>query len=468
MGDPATAVDRAIAAAEAAWPATRARLEALVRIPSCSFPGFDPAHVAASAAATAAWLSDSGYPEVQVVPGGGPHPAVLAADRRAGPDAPTLLLYAHHDVQPPLREELWTTAPFAPSERDGRLYARGAADDKAGVMLHAAAAAAWNASAGRPPVNLAVLIEGEEEIGSPHFSAFLEQHLDRLRADGVVIADGVNFAAGLPSITTSLRGNLVLEVELAALRGPLHSGLWGGAVPDCVQALMRLLAGLHASDGRIAVPGLTAGVVPPSVQETADWQRLPWDAGRFAAEAGILEPAAVPADRIAALRALWREPALTINAVQAGARGQTGNVVMDRAWARLSLRIAPGQDPAVCAAALLAHLRAACPAGMRLELTPRGEPGAAWTTDTAHPLFAACRAALRRGYGADPVAIGCGASIPFVGEITARLGGVPALIVGVEDPASAAHAENESLHLGDALAALRAETALFGLMRGLP
>jgi acetylornithine deacetylase/succinyl-diaminopimelate desuccinylase-like protein len=220
-----TAIDAAIAHAEADWPATIERLAALVRIPSCSFPGFDPAHVAASAEATAAWLRDAGFPEVAVHSGGGPHPAVIARDRRAGPGAPTLLLYAHHDVQPPLREHLWRSPPHEPVVRDGRLWGRGAADDKAGIMVHAAAAAAWNATAGRPPLNLAVVIEGEEEIGSPHFPSFLRAHRDELPADALVIADAGNYAAGLPSLTVSLRGHLVVEVELAALRAPLHSGL---------------------------------------------------------------------------------------------------------------------------------------------------------------------------------------------------------------------------------------------------
>ena len=171
------AIEQAIARAEADWPRTLERLAALVRIPSCSFPGFDPAPVVASAEATAAWLRDSGYPEVAVHAAGGMPPAVIASDRRAGPGAPTLLLYAHHDVQPPLREALWKSPPHAAVIRDGRMWGRGAADDKAGIMVHAAAAAAWNATAGAPPINLVVVIEGEEEVGSPHFPAFLRSHL---------------------------------------------------------------------------------------------------------------------------------------------------------------------------------------------------------------------------------------------------------------------------------------------------
>lgn len=458
-----SAIDAAIAAAEAAWPATLDRLARLVRIPSCAFPGFDPAHVAASAAATAAWFRDAGYPEVEVLPGGGPHPAVVAADRRAGPGRPTLLLYAHHDVQPPLREALWRTPPHEPVVRDGRMWGRGTADDKAGIMCHCAAAAAWNAAAGAPPINLVAVIEGEEEVGSPHFASFLRAHLERLRADAVLVMDAGNYAAGLPSITTSLRGHLVVEVELRALAAPLHSGMWGGAVPDPAAALARLLATLTDADGGIAVPALLHGAQPLSDADRADFARLPYTRQWFAEVSGMLDPAQAPADAVEAHARLWRRPAIAVNAIQCGERGRTGNVVMDAAWARVGLRIVPGQDPALLMRALCDHLRAHAPRGMELHLTGR-EPGPAWGTDTAHPAFAAARAALRRGWGVEPVSIGCGASIPFVGEMAELLGGVPALLLGVEDPQCGAHAENEGLLLADALAALRSEVALFGLM----
>jgi acetylornithine deacetylase/succinyl-diaminopimelate desuccinylase-like protein len=458
-------IDAAIGRAEADWPKTLDRLASLVRIPSCSFPGFDPAHVVASAEATATWFRDAGFPDVRVLPGGGAHPAVLAVDRRAGPSRPTLLLYAHHDVQPPLREALWRSPPHEPVIRDGRMWGRGSADDKAGIMCHCAAAAAWNATAGAPPINLVAVIEGEEEVGSPHFSAFLKQHLAELRADAVLVMDAGNYAAGLPSITTSLRGHLVVEVELSALKAPLHSGLWGGAVPDPAAALARLLATLTDDQGRIAVPALLQGVRPLSDADRSDFARLPYTPAWFAEVAGMLDPAQAPRDAVEAHARLWRQPALAINAIQCGERGRTGNVVMDSAWARLGLRIVPDQDPATLMRALCDHLRAHAPAGMQLELTER-EPGPAWGTDTAHPAFAAARAALARGFGVQPVAIGCGASIPFVGEMTALLGGVPALLLGVEDPQSGAHAENEGLLLSDALSALRSEIALMGYLAG--
>lgn len=461
MPVPAAAIDAAIASADAAFPATIERLKSLIRIPSCSFPGFDHAHVESSAQATAQWLRDAGYPEVRVARLPGVLPYVIAKDHRAGPGQPTLLLYAHHDVQPPLREEAWRTPPFEPIEKDGRLYARGAADDKAGIACHAACAAAWTAVAGRPPVNLTVLIEGEEEVGSHHLGAFVDANLAELAADALVIADLANWDTGLPSLTTSLRGLVAVEVELRALKSPLHSGMWGGIVPDPAAALCRLISTLTDADGRL-IAALRSGVRVPTADELAGFRRLPYDAALLGSQAGLLV-ASAPADAGEALTRLWREPAFSVNAIQAGQRGRTGNVIMDAAWARLGIRIVPDQQPEAVRDVLMAHLRRHAPAGMELVIT-QASLGAPWATVPDHPIFATARAALERGFGRAPVTIGCGASIPFVGEMTAKLGGIPALLLGVEDPVCGAHAENESVHLGDLRSAIRAQTALVGML----
>ena len=460
MTAPQTA--HAVARARSDFPSTVLQLKDLIRIPSCSFAGFDAAHVDASAEATATWLRAAGYPEVRISRLPGVLPYVIAKDHRAGPHQPTVLLYAHHDVQPPLRAHLWTTLPHEPVERDGRLYARGAADDKAGIAAHCAAAAAWNAVAGKPPVNLTVVIEGEEEIGSPHFSQFLDAHAAELAADCVVIADLANVDTGLPSLTTSLRGHVSLELEMRALKSPLHSGMWGGPVPDVVMALCKLLATCTHADGSIAIPGLTAAVRPLTSAEAAGFARIPFDAARFAAQAGITGSWPI-SDAVATHTALWRQPAFAINAIQAGERGKTGNVLMDAAWARIGIRIVPDLDGETVRRQLIEHLQRHCPPWAQLSITS-DRAGEAWSTATTHPAFAAAREALRLGYGVAPIEIGCGASIPFVGEITARLGGIPALLIGVEDPACAAHAENESVHLGDLASAIAAETALLGLL----
>ncbi len=461
-------LDDVLARADSDFPATLERLKTLVRIPSCSFPGFDHSHLEHSAQASVDWLLAAGYPEARIVhlppdaDGKPVFPYVIAKDHRAGPDKPTLLLYAHHDVQPPLREHLWKTPVFEPTEVDGRLFARGAADDKAGIAVHCASAAAWNAVAGKPPLNLTVILEGEEEIGSTHFSQFLDAYLHELKADCLVIADAANFDTGLPSLTTSLRGNIVVEVELKALKAPLHSGMWGGPVPDAVQALCRMVASLSDTEGRIAIPGIHDHVRPLSAQEEALYRRLPYTAKRFAEQAGMLH--GVPAgDVVDVHRKLWRWPSLSVSAIQAGQRGQTGNVVMDSAWARIGLRVVPDMDPKACAVALEDHLRRHAPLDMEL-IIARRSAGAPWGTPTDHPVFAKALAALELGYGAKPVFIGCGGSIPFVGEMTDKLGGIPALLTGVEDPICGAHAENESLHLGDFRKAIRAQVALFEML----
>lgn len=454
-------LDRVLAHIDAHFPATIERLKSLVRIPSCSFAGHDWSHLQHSAEATAAWLREAGYPDVRIVPG--THPYVVAKDHRAGPDKPTVLLYAHHDVQPAMRADVWVTPAFEPVVRDGRLYGRGAADDKAGIAVHAAAAAAWNAVAGSPPVNLTVVIEGEEEINSPHFTSFLTEHRAELAADCLVIADLGNVDVGIPSLTTSLRGLVAVEVELRALKAPLHSGMWGGVVPDPVMALCRLLSSLNDAEGRIALPGFYDAVRLPDAGERAGFSRIPYTGEHFAQQAGLLPGARHDVSGVVHHERLWRQPSLTINAIQAGQRGQTGNVIMDAAWARLGIRIVPDQRPQQVLSALSSFLRARIPVGMELQIVPVAA-GDSWATMTDHPAFAAARRALETGYGVKPVEAGCGASIPFVGAMSAALGNVPALLVGVEDPACAAHAENESVHLDDLRKAVRSEAALFAYL----
>jgi cysteinylglycine-S-conjugate dipeptidase len=457
-----TVTQRAVARVENDFSTTLTRLKDLVRIPSCSFPGFDHSHLERSAAFCATWMKDIGFPEARVVHMPGVFPYVIAKDHRAGPDKPTLLLYAHHDVQPPLREKEWRTPVFEPTEKDGRLYARGAADDKAGIAVHCASAAAWYATQGKLPVNVTIILEGEEEIGSEHFSDFLDTYRSELQADYLIIADAANFDTGLPSLTTSLRGNIVFELELQALRAPLHSGMWGGPVPDVVMSLCRLLTGLTDENGRITVPGIYDQVRGLSATDIASYQRLPYDAKTFAEQAGLLSGIGNP-DGVTVHKQLWRWPSLTISGIQAGQQGATGNVVMDKAWARVGLRIVPDMDAKTCAAALENYFRNHCPAHMTLNLR-QCSASAPWGSPTDHPIFATARAALEYGYGKAPVFIGCGGSIPFVGEMTEKLGGIPALLTGVEDPYCGAHAENESLHLGDFAAAIRSQTALMGML----
>jgi len=444
------------------FPSVLEHLAELVRIPSVSFPGYDPAEILRSAQEVAAWFREIGIPEVRVEGAGASYPYVIARDHRAGPGAPTVLLYAHHDVQPPLRAEVWKTPAFDPVIVAGRMYGRGSADDKAGVALHAGSIQAWYAHAGALPVNVTLLIEGEEETGSDHLHEILAAHKDDLQSDLLVIADLANHDTGIPSLTTSLRGIAALEVELSAQSKPLHSGLWGGAVRDPALGLCQILSGLFDAQGKPAVAGLLDGVEDVSKERLAELAAIPMDLDRFRQMAGMAPEAPLPAqDEL--LADLWLRPCLTVNAVQCGVKGQTGNVVMDRAWARVSLRTVAGMDADACLDLLEAHLNARVPEGLDL-VVRRDGAAKAWSCREDLPVLELARRALAEGYGRESVTIGCGATIPFVESMTVALGGIPALLVGVEDPWCNAHAENESVDLGDLARAVRSQARLFSLL----
>ncbi|MHC5067246.1 MAG: M20/M25/M40 family metallo-hydrolase [Planctomycetota bacterium] len=440
-------LDTATARCRADFATTVTRLSELIRIPSCSFPGSDPRHLATAASATAAWARAAGLPDVQLIDGPWP-PQVVARDHRAGPDAPTVLLYSHYDVQPPLRAELWTSPAYEPTIRNGRLYGRGSADDKAGIAASLAACAAWYDSAGHLPCNVTVWVEGEEEVGSPHLAAFLDTHLDLLRADCLLINDLGNIATGLPTITTSLRGMVACNVRLRALQRPVHSGMWGGAAPDAVRMLCRLLDGLADDDGRPLLPGISIPSTSP--QALTELKDVPYDADAFADSLGLLPGGrSLVSDGATTLNRNWYQPNFSINAIHAGGEpGQAGNVIMDEAWARISIRTVPGMDAAAVHAALDARIHDLCPAGAEISIE-REQSAEAWTTAPDHPLFDHCRAAFSAAYGRDCVTIGCGATIPFVDTLSRRLGDIPTLLIPVEDPDSRPHAEDESVHLGD-------------------
>jgi acetylornithine deacetylase/succinyl-diaminopimelate desuccinylase-like protein len=440
----------AAAALEAGFERALADLVALARIPSVSAEGFDPAHVARSAERVAALLEDVGLGDVEVLRLPGAHPAVYGEWRAARADAPTVLVYAHHDVQPPGRPERWRTPPFEPTLReDGRLYGRGVVDDKAGLVLHLAALRAWREAAGGPPLHVKVLVEGEEEIGSLHLADFLRAQRARLRADVLVLSDTANLATGIPSFTTSLRGLVVVEVAVRALDHPLHSGMWGGPLPDAATALCALLARLTDTDGAIAVPGLADDAPAPDPATLAALAALPYDSAAFRADAGVPERVPLSGEPGRSVyEQLWLRPALAVTALEAMPLAQAGNQLIAEARARVGLRLAPGQDPARAAARLEAFLRADPPRGVLVETRLETAAGG-WRTEPVGPAFDAVRRALRAGYGRDAVAIGCGGTIPFVAPFLAELGGAPALLLGLEDPPCNAHGENESLHLGD-------------------
>lgn len=451
-------IDRALAHHRANAAAYRRELEALVRIPGVSFPGFPAAEVRRSAEAVADLLRRCGLESVELLEVEGAHPYVYG-ERVRDARRPTLLLYAHHDVQPPGDEGAWASPPFEPQERGGRLYGRGTADDKSGILVHAAAVDSWLRGVGDVPVNVRVLVEGEEETGSEHLPTLLRQHGARLSADAMVLTDTGNFETGVPSVTIALRGLVVVDVEVRALRQSVHSGMWGGPIPDPALGLSKMLASLVDEDGRIAIPGIYDRVRALTPEERRSIDRLPATAEDFRRQVGLVPGARLLGDRHP-WETSWWQPALSVNAVQASSRKDARNIVNDVAWARVGIRLVPDMEPRDVARRLTDALRAAAPWGLEVHVEVETS-GAPWKTDTSHPAFAAAFRALAQGYGREPLAIGCGGSIGFVQPFANELGGVPALLIGVEDPYANAHSENESVDLGDLERATRSAIHLY-------
>ncbi|MET4705366.1 dipeptidase [Frigoribacterium sp. UYMn621] len=439
------------------FPVAVAELSKLVRIPSVSWAAFDPQPVSESADAVAALVTGLGvFETVQVArapigtgadaPLG--QPAVLAT-RAARNGRPTILLYAHHDVQPPGKDEDWDSLPFEPTVRGDRLYGRGAADDKAGVMAHIAAIRSFVETVGADfDLGLALFIEGEEEFGSRSFTNFLSAHRSELAADVIVVADSDNWDVDTPALTVGLRGNVTFRLTVSTLEHASHSGMFGGAVPDAMLAAIRLLATLHAEDGSVAVEGLASreAATPDYPEE------------QLRHEAALLEGVA-PIGSGTILSRLWSKPAITVTGIDAPSVGNASNTLSPSVSVKISARIAPGQQGTEAFAALERHLRSNAPFGAHIEIDDV-DTGNGFLVDTSGWAVTEAKTSMTDAWGVEAVETGIGGSIPFIADLVEMFPAAQILVTGVEDPDSRAHSPNESLHLGVFQRAILTEAVL--------
>jgi len=426
-----------------AWLAAHQReamdeLFAFLRIPSVSARSEHAEDCRAAATWLAERLAQAGLTaSILDTPG---HPVVLGEWRGAGPDAPTLLVYGHYDVQPAEPFDLWTSPAFEPEVRDGRLYARGSVDDKGQLYVHVKALEAHLAVRGTLPVNVIVLAEGEEEVGSVHLEAFLEQHRERLRCDGVVISDSTMFAPGVPSILSSLRGLAYVQIDVRGATSDLHSGMYGGAVVNPAMALARILATLHDEQGRVAIAGFYDRVQPWPDAVRAQMRMLPFDEVHFRDEVGA--PALGGEAGYTVLERLWTRPTCEVNGLLSGYTGEGAKTVLPAAaMAKVSCRLVPDQDPGDVERLLAEHVARVTPPGVVATVTPL-HGGRPWRAELGGPLHDAGVEALAAAFGTTPVITGEGGSIPVVGDFE-RMLGAPVLLMGFGLPGENAHAPDE-------------------------
>lgn len=415
-------------------------LAALVRIPGIAWEAFEPKNLELSAETIAQLFRETGVFEIVEVRrasiDGKPGSPAVVARRAARNGKPQILLYAHHDVQPPGDDSAWLTSPFEPVIKDGRMYGRGAADDKAGIVSHLAAIRTLVETCGPDfEVGISVFIEGEEEAGSPTFRPFLEQNQEILKADCIVVADSGNWSETVPALTATLRGLVSQVIEVKTLDHALHSGMYGGAVPDAMTATIRLLATLHDQNGDVAVAGLHSGKAA----------ELPYDDVDLRRDSGLLEGVSqIGTGTI--LDRIWNKPSITVIGIDGQTVALSSNTMLPAVTSKISMRIAPGQKPDDALVALRAHLEAHVPFGAKLTYgeTELGKPFAVDDTGWASEL---ARVALKAAWDETAVDIGVGGSIPFIADLIEVFPGAQILVTGVEDPDSRAHSPNESVHL---------------------
>jgi len=417
----------------------RAELYDFLRIPSVSAK---PEH-AGDTRSAAEWLSErlvaAGLEsQVMATPG---HPVVLA-EWRGAKDAPTVLIYGHYDVQPPEPLDEWTSPPFEPTERDRRIYARGSADDKGQLYMHVKALEAHLAAHGRLPINVVVLAEGEEEVGSPNLVPFVKAHSERLACDYVVISDSGMFAEGLPSLVFSLRGLAYFELRVSGARSDLHSGEFGGSITNPANALAAIIASLHDEEGRIAVPGFYDDVLDWDAETRAQIASLPHDDGEYAAELDVEQLSGEAG--YTTLERLWIRPTCDVNGLLSGYTGEGAKTVLPgRAMAKVSFRLVPNQTPDRVRQLFEAHVQRVTPPGVTVEVREL-HGGRPWRARLEGTGFEAAAASLEEAFGKHPVLMGGGGSIPIVVEFEELLD-TQALLVGFSLPGCNLHAPDEWL-----------------------
>lgn len=435
------------------FPQSLATLKEFVRIPGIAWEAFDKNQLERSAEFVRAKIAELGiFETVEILraeygTGQIGAPGVVAR-REPKANRPTILLYAHHDVQPPGDSNLWESEPFDPQERDGRLYGRGAADDKAGILAHLTALAALRNLVEDLEIGLVLFIEGEEEAGSPSFGNFLRQYRQKLAADVILVADSSNWTIETPALTTTLRGLVSQVVEIRTLDHAVHSGMYGGAVPDAMLALIKILGTMWDENGDVSISGL----------KTASESKLDYTIDQLRADSGMLpSTSAIGLGNI--LSRIWSKPALTVIGLDYPSVAISSNTLLPSVRAKLSLRLAPGDDPENALAALRRHILANNPLGAEISFgeIELGKPfqlrGEGWAKTLAEK-------ALTAAYGRDSVDIGIGGSIPFIAELEEIFPDAQILVTGVEDPDSRAHSPNESLHLASFERAIVAETLM--------
>lgn len=434
----------------------RGELFDLLRIPSVSARSEHNEDTAWAAQWVARSMRDAGM-DATVHPTAG-HPVVVGEWRKAGPKAPTVLAYGHYDVQPAEPLELWESPPFEPTVRDGKIFARGSVDDKGQLFLHIKALEALLRTRGALPVNVILLAEGEEEVGSEHLAGFIESHADLLRADAVVISDSAMFAPGLPSILSSLRGLAYFQIDVQGPSVDLHSGSYGGAVVNPAMALARILATMHDGTGRIAIDGFYDRVRDWGDAAREQIHGLPFDDEHFRAETGA--PALGGETGFSTLERLWMRPTCEINGLLSGYTGEGAKTVLPaKAMAKVSCRLVPDQDPTEIERLMRTHVERFAPKGVTVKVTHL-HGGRPWRAELTGPLFDAARRALASAFGREPVITGEGGSIPVVGDFQ-RILHAPVLLMGFGLPGENAHAPNEWMSEENFARGLRAVSLLY-------